>query len=69
MMVVLVAVGVVVAAVAGVAAGRWYTPQRRAARDARPEAVGRMCTMIAVLGTLTVPLQDRLGDRTVLSVS
>jgi hypothetical protein len=33
-----------------------------------PQALGRMCTMIAVLGTLDVPLQSPLGDRTVLSV-
>jgi hypothetical protein len=33
-----------------------------------PEAVGRMCTMIAVFGMLDVPLQSPLGDRTVLSV-
>ncbi|GAB2721508.1 hypothetical protein [Nocardia thraciensis] len=32
-----------------------------------PGAVGRMCTMIAVLGTLEVPLQRPLGDRKVLS--
>ena len=34
----------------------------------RPEAVGRMCTMIAVFGTLDVPLPSPLGDRQVLSV-
>ncbi|MGK8522076.1 hypothetical protein ACRS6B_11220 [Nocardia asteroides] len=33
----------------------------------RAEAVGRMCTMIAVFGTLEVPLQAPLGERTVLS--
>jgi hypothetical protein len=33
-----------------------------------PEAAGRVCTMIAVSGTLEVPLQTPLGDRTVLSV-
>ncbi|UAK34664.1 hypothetical protein K8O92_12950 [Nocardia asteroides] len=33
----------------------------------RAEAVGRMCTMIAVFGTLEVPLKEPLGDRTVLS--
>ena len=33
-----------------------------------PEAVGRMCIMIAVFGTLEVPLQSPLGDREVLSV-
>jgi hypothetical protein len=32
-----------------------------------PEAVGRACIMIAVSGTLDVPLQDPLGDRQVLS--
>ena len=34
-----------------------------------PEAVGRACIMIAVLGTLVVPLQHPLGDRAVLSAS
>lgn len=33
-----------------------------------PEAVGRMCTMIAVFGSVDVPLQNPLGDRQVLSV-
>jgi hypothetical protein len=33
-----------------------------------PEAVGRMCTMIALFGTLDMPLQSPLGDRQVLSV-
>ena len=33
-----------------------------------PEAVGRACIMIAVSGTLEVPLQSPLGDRQVLSV-
>ncbi len=33
-----------------------------------PEAVGRMCIMIAVFGTVEVPLQSPLGDRKVLSV-
>ncbi|MFE7743190.1 hypothetical protein [Nocardia sp. NPDC057455] len=33
----------------------------------RAEAVGRMCTMIAVFGTLEVPLREPLGNRTVLS--
>ena len=33
-----------------------------------PEAVGHMCIMIAVFGTLEVPLQSPLGDREVLSV-
>ncbi|WP_280357188.1 hypothetical protein [Nocardia otitidiscaviarum] len=33
----------------------------------RPEAVGRMCTMIAVFGTLEIQLEKPLGDRTVLS--
>jgi ABC-type glycerol-3-phosphate transport system substrate-binding protein len=34
-----------------------------------PQAVGRMCIMLAVFGTLDVPLQAPLGDRTVLSAS
>ena len=34
-----------------------------------PEAVGRACIMIAVSGTLEVPLHSPLGDRQVLSVS
>ncbi|NKY84959.1 hypothetical protein HGA07_04885 [Nocardia veterana] len=34
-----------------------------------PEAVGRMCTMIAVFGTLEIPLKKPLGDRKVLSSS
>lgn len=34
-----------------------------------PEAVGRMCIMLAVFGTLEVPLQAPLGDRRVLSAS
>jgi len=34
-----------------------------------PEAVGRMCIMLAVFGTLEVPLQSPLGDRRVLSAS
>lgn len=33
-----------------------------------PEAVGRACIMIAVSGTLDVPLQSPLGNRQVLSV-
>lgn len=33
----------------------------------RADAVGRMCTMIAVFGTLEVPLQAPLGTRQVLS--
>ena len=33
-----------------------------------PEAVGRACIMIAVSGTLEVPLQGPLGDRQVVSV-
>ncbi|MCT7661514.1 hypothetical protein [Mycobacterium deserti] len=33
-----------------------------------PEAVGRACIMIALEGTLQVPLQAPLGDRRVLSV-
>lgn len=34
-----------------------------------PEAVGRMCIMLAVFGTLEVPLQAPLGNRRVLRVS
>ena len=34
-----------------------------------PEAVGRACIMIAVSGTLEVPLSGPLGERQVLSVS
>jgi hypothetical protein len=34
-----------------------------------PEAVGRACIMIALFGTLEVPLQGPLGDRQVLSAS
>jgi hypothetical protein len=33
-----------------------------------PEAVGRACIMIAVLGTLDVQLQAPLGDREVISL-
>ncbi|WP_156419143.1 hypothetical protein [Mycobacterium kyorinense] len=33
-----------------------------------PQAVGRMCPMIAVFGTLDVPLQSPLGDRHVVTV-
>jgi hypothetical protein len=33
----------------------------------RPEAIGRMCTMIVVPATLEVPLRGPLGARTVLS--
>ncbi|MGZ4762931.1 MAG: hypothetical protein ACXVGO_06200 [Mycobacterium sp.] len=32
-----------------------------------PEAVGRMCIMLAVFGTVEVPLQAPLGDRRVRS--
>ncbi|MCM6775151.1 hypothetical protein NDR87_24945 [Nocardia sp. CDC159] len=32
-----------------------------------PEAVGRMCTMIAVFGTLEITLKQPLGNRKVLS--
>ncbi|BAW10038.1 conserved hypothetical protein [Nocardia seriolae] len=32
-----------------------------------PEAVGKMCTMIAVFGTLEISLKAPLGDRKVLS--
>jgi|GEM_PF-444713 len=34
-----------------------------------PEAVGRMCTMIAVFGTLEIPLKQPLGNRKVLSAT
>ncbi len=34
-----------------------------------PEAVGKACILIAVQGSLTVPLASPLGDRRVLSVS
>lgn len=34
-----------------------------------PEAVGKMCVMIALQGSLEVPLENPLGDRRVLSVS
>ncbi|WP_062995847.1 hypothetical protein [Nocardia mikamii] len=34
-----------------------------------PEAAGRMCTMIAVFGTLEIPLKKPLGDRKVLSAN
>jgi hypothetical protein len=33
----------------------------------RADATGRMCTMIAVFGTLEVPLKAPLGNRQVLS--
>ncbi|WP_378734099.1 hypothetical protein [Nocardia brasiliensis] len=36
---------------------------------ARADAVGRMCTMIAVFGTLEVPLKAPLGNRQVLSAA
>jgi hypothetical protein len=32
-----------------------------------PAAAGRMCIMLAVTGTLVVPLQSALGERQVLS--
>ncbi|RJO77160.1 hypothetical protein D5S18_08795 [Nocardia panacis] len=35
----------------------------------RPAAVGRMCTMVAVFGTLEVPLKSPLGQRQVLSAA
>ncbi|MGW4531327.1 hypothetical protein ACWEOI_10285 [Nocardia sp. NPDC004340] len=35
----------------------------------RADAVGRMCTMIAVFGTLEVQLKSPLGDRKVLSAT
>jgi hypothetical protein len=34
-----------------------------------PEAVGRMCIMLAVFGTVEVPLQAPLGDRRVLTAT
>ena len=34
-----------------------------------PASAGRMCIMLAVTGTLEVPLQSPLGDRQVLSVA
>ena len=34
-----------------------------------PQAAGRMCTMIAVFGTMEIPLKKPLGDRKVLSAS
>ncbi|OBB03660.1 hypothetical protein A5662_11660 [Mycobacteriaceae bacterium 1482268.1] len=34
-----------------------------------PDAIGRMCIMLAVFGTLEVPLRAPLGDRRVLSAS
>ena len=34
-----------------------------------PDAVGRACIMIAVSGTISVPLQSPLGDRVVLADS
>ncbi|MEN3316949.1 MAG: hypothetical protein V7643_350 [Mycobacterium sp.] len=34
-----------------------------------PAVAGRMCIMLAVTGTLEVPLQSPLGDRQVLSAS
>ncbi|HET6736333.1 hypothetical protein [Mycobacterium sp.] len=34
----------------------------------RPDAVGRACILIALTGTLEVPLQTPVGDRQVLSV-
>lgn len=34
-----------------------------------PDAVGRMCIMLAVFGTVEVPLQTPLGDRAVLSTT
>ncbi|MEV6070342.1 hypothetical protein AB0L82_27670 [Nocardia sp. NPDC052001] len=33
----------------------------------RPDAVGRMCTMIAVFGSLELPLKSPIGDRNVVS--
>jgi hypothetical protein len=34
-----------------------------------PQAVGHMCTMIAVFGTLEIPLKSPLGARKVLSAT
>ncbi|MGW4121174.1 hypothetical protein [Nocardia sp. NPDC004711] len=34
-----------------------------------PDAVGKMCTMIAVFGTLEIQLKSPLGDRKVLSAT
>jgi hypothetical protein len=34
----------------------------------RPEAIGRACILIALVGTLEVPLDGPVGDRQVLSV-
>jgi hypothetical protein len=34
-----------------------------------PASAGRMCIMLAVTGTLVVPLQSPLGDRRVLSLA
>jgi hypothetical protein len=34
-----------------------------------PTSAGRMCIMVAVTGTLVVPLQNPLGDRHVLSAT
>jgi hypothetical protein len=34
-----------------------------------PTSAGRMCIMLAVVGTLVVPLKSPLGDRQVLSAS
>ena len=34
-----------------------------------PTSAGRLCIMLAVTGTLVVPLQSSLGDRRVLSVA
>ncbi|MEU6579201.1 hypothetical protein [Nocardia sp. NPDC046763] len=34
-----------------------------------PDAVGKMCTMIAVFGTLEIQLKSPLGDRKVLSAN
>ncbi|GAA1662097.1 hypothetical protein MMUR_40050 [Mycolicibacterium murale] len=35
----------------------------------RPEAVDRACIMLAVVGTLTVPLSAPVGDRAVVSIT
>lgn len=41
-MIILVLLGLAVASAAGVAAGRWYAPQTRRKRSARPDAVRRI---------------------------
>jgi hypothetical protein len=41
-MILILAVAVVAALAGGVVVGRWYTPEHRLAREARPETVGRI---------------------------